>query len=128
MGCNVGLGVGWGEGWRAGFGVGCSESRGVGCGLGRDVGCGVGRGVGRGNGKTLGGSMGRTVGAIDAEGEGARIGERVLQGDNPVSEYKLATQELQTVFEDMLHDAEMYCPAPQDAQPEQPVLPAVIVN
>ncbi len=32
------------------------------------------------------------------------------------------------VFAEMLHAAEMNCPAPHDAQPEQAVLPAVVVN
>ena len=36
--------------------------------------------------------------------------------------------DVQTVFAEMPHAAEMYCPAPHDAQPEQAVLPAVVVN
>ncbi len=36
--------------------------------------------------------------------------------------------DVQTVFAEMLHAAETYSPALQDAQPEQAVLPAVVVN
>ena len=35
---------------------------------------------------------------------------------------------VQTVFAEMLHAEEMYCPAPHDAQPEQAVLPVVVAN
>ncbi len=36
--------------------------------------------------------------------------------------------DVQTVFAEMLHAAEMYFPVPQNAQLEQAVFPAVIVN